>query len=174
MDNRSSFPKHWRAVNSERAEGLGFAESSVIFDIDGVLSDAAGRQHFIDGNARRDWDKFFATCGDDPVIEEVAKLLSLLDPNLHIILLTGRPVSVQAETLSWLKRYSLRWDLLIMRNFGDHSAAKEFKSITVDQLRELDFNPVLAFEDDIRNVEMFRDKGIPCVYIHSGYYDSIL
>lgn len=174
MDIQSTFPKHWRVANPEVTSSADFEEASVIFDIDGVLSDAAGRQHFIDGNTRRDWDKFFASCGDDPVIEEVAKMLSLLDPNLHIILLTGRPVSVQSETISWLKRYSLRWDLLIMRNFGDHSAAKEFKSITVDQLRELNFNPVLAFEDDRRNVEMFREKGIPCVYIHSGYYDKSL
>jgi hypothetical protein len=29
----------------------------------------------------------------------------------------------------------------------------------------------LAFEDDPRNVEMFRRSGVPCVYIHSGYYD---
>ena len=29
----------------------------------------------------------------------------------------------------------------------------------------------LAFEDDRRNLEMFRAEGVPCVYIHSGYYD---
>ena len=28
-----------------------------------------------------------------------------------------------------------------------------------------------AFEDDRRNVAMFHAEGIPCVYIHSGYYD---
>ena len=26
-------------------------------------------------------------------------------------------------------------------------------------------------EDDRRNVAMFREEGVPCVYIHSGYYD---
>ena len=29
----------------------------------------------------------------------------------------------------------------------------------------------IAFEDDRRNVAMFRDAGVPCVYIHSGYYE---
>ena len=29
----------------------------------------------------------------------------------------------------------------------------------------------LAFEDDRRNYLMFHQEGIPCVYIHSGYYD---
>jgi hypothetical protein len=41
----------------------------------------------------------------------------------------------------------------------------------VDDLRHYGFDLRLAFEDDRRNVEMFHGEGIPCVYIHSGYYD---
>jgi len=67
---------------------------AVVFDIDGVLSDAAGRQHFLDAG-RRDWTAFFEACGDDPVIEEVARLLELLDSSLAVILLTGRPGRVR-------------------------------------------------------------------------------
>ena len=29
----------------------------------------------------------------------------------------------------------------------------------------------LAFEDDPRNVHMFHAEGVPCIYIHSGYYE---
>ena len=29
---------------------------------------------------------------------------------------------------------------------------------------------VLGFEDDPRNVMMLRAAGVPCVYLHSGYY----
>ena len=148
--------------------------SAVVFDIDGVLSDAAGRQHFLegaDGNSK-DWDGFFEACGDDPLIEEVARLLSLLDPALHVVLLTGRPARVQPQTLAWLERYQLRWDLLVMRDFGDYSAATEFKRRTVEQLRGVGFDLQLAFEDDPRNLEMFRSEGIHCVYIHSGYFDA--
>ena len=35
--------------------------------------------------------------------------------------------------------------------------------------RRLDLR--IAFEDDRRNVAMFRAAGVPCVYIHSGYYE---
>ena len=141
-----------------------------MFDLDGVLSDAATRQHFIEAG-RRDWNRFFEACADDPLIEEVARLLELLDEDLRIILLTGRPVRVQPQTLAWLARYDLRWDLLIMRDFGDYSAAREFKQWTVFDLRKEGFDLRLAFEDDRRNVEMFRNEGVPCIYIHSGYYD---
>jgi hypothetical protein len=142
----------------------------VVFDIDGVLSDAASRQHFIE-RGRRDWRAFFDACGDDPLIEEVARLVELLDPALRVVLLTGRPLRVQPQTLAWLERYGLRWDLLIMRDMGDYSAAREFKRDTVAQLRAHGFDLRLAFEDDRRNLEMFRSEGVPCLYIHSGYYD---
>jgi phosphoglycolate phosphatase-like HAD superfamily hydrolase len=143
---------------------------AAVFDIDGVLSDAAGRQHYLE-RGRRDWDAFFRACGDDPLIDEVARLLELLDPELSIVLLTGRPISVQAITLAWLARYRLRWDLLVMRDLGDYQAATRFKLRSVAELREHGFDLRLAFEDDRRNVAMFHDQGIPCVYLHSGYFE---
>ena len=143
---------------------------AVVFDLDGVLSDAASRQHFLE-SARRDWDAFFSACGDDPLIEEVASLLSLLDAKLSVVLLTGRPMRVQAQTRAWLERYELRWDVLVMRDSGDYSATPAFKLEAVGQLRRHGFELCLAFEDDRRNVAMFREAGVPCIYIHSGYYD---
>jgi len=142
----------------------------VVFDLDGVLSDAVSRQHFLEGR-RRDWDAFFEACGEDPLIDEVATLLHLLDPSVAIVLLTARPLRVQPQTLAWLERYRLRWDLLVMRDFGDYQEARNFKRRSVAELRAYGFDLQLAFEDDRRNLEMFRAEGIPCVYIHSGYYD---
>ena len=154
---------YWREGELEPRE-------AVVFDIDGVLSDAATRQHYLEAG-RRDWDAFFEACGDDPLIEEVACLLSLLDPALQVVLLTGRPLKVQEQTVKWLERYELRWDLLIMRDFGDYTKALVFKRGAVADLRRYGFDLRLAFEDDRRNLEMFRAEGVPCVYIHSGYYD---
>ena len=143
---------------------------AVIFDIDGVLSDAASRQHFLDFG-RRDWDAFFDACGDDPLVEEVARLLELLDQGLRIVLLTGRPLRVRPQTLSWLAHNRLRWDLLVMRNRGDYAQVTRFKRAALADLRGAGLDLRLAFEDDPRNRDMFRDEGVPCVYIHSGYYD---
>ena len=42
---------------------------------------------------------------------------------------------------------------------------------SVRELRDAGFELALSFEDDRRNVAMFRDEGVPSVYIHSGYYD---
>jgi len=143
-----------------------------VFDMDGVLSDATGRQHFLDGTSgRKDWRAFFAASGDDPLIEDVHRLLALLDTSLTIVLLTARPTTVREQTLAWLDRYGVRWDLLVMRPERQYQPALDFKGAMVTALRTAGLDLQIAFEDDRRNVAMFREAGVPCVYIHSGYYE---
>ena len=166
MALRSSWtdPENWRWRGGAGAPGR-----AVVFDLDGVLSDATRRQHYLEW-PRRDWETFFAECGEDELIAEVARVLECLDDGLRIVLLTARPIRVQAQTLAWLQRYELRWDLLVMRDWGDYMAAPHFKRLTVEELRRYGFDLRLAFEDDQRNVDMFHSEGVPCVYIHSGYH----
>jgi len=159
-----SDPDNWRWRDGAIAPG-----PAVVFDLDGVLSDATRRQHYLEW-PRRDWETFFAECGEDELIAEVARVLECLDDGLRIVLLTARPIRVQPQTLAWLRRYELRWDLLVMRDWGDYMAAPSFKRLTVHELRDYGFELRLAFEDDQRNVDMFHDEGVPCVYIHSGYH----
>jgi phosphoglycolate phosphatase-like HAD superfamily hydrolase len=158
-------PENWKWAADPVPPGR-----AVIFDLDGVLSDAASRQHFLE-SPQRDWDAFFDACGEDPLIDEVDRLLDLLDPMLTIILVTARPKRVQPQTLAWLARYQMRWNLLVMREPGDYRSARFFKHEAVSDLRSYGFELLLAFEDDRRNLEMFRAEGVPCLYIHSGYYD---
>jgi phosphoglycolate phosphatase-like HAD superfamily hydrolase len=143
---------------------------AAVVDLDGVLSDAASRQHYLE-SPRRDWRAFFDACGDDPVIEEVRVLLDLLDPTLRIVLLTARPERVHHLTEAWLRHYEIRWDLLIMRPDSEQELAREWKHSAVKALRAKGFELLLAIEDDRRNVDMFRGAGVPCIYFHSGYYD---
>jgi hypothetical protein len=158
-------PEHWTWRTAPVEPG-----PAVIVDIDGVLSDATSRQHYLEA-PRQDWRSFFDACGEDPVIEEIRTLLDLLDPTLRIVLLTARPHRVHHLTEAWLRRYDIRWDLLLMRPWGDYELAPDFKQSAVWELRAFGFDPRLAFEDDRRNVEVFRAEGIPCLYVHSGYYD---
>jgi hypothetical protein len=144
----------------------------VVLDLDGVLSDARGRQHFLDGPGRKDWRGFFDAAGDDPVIEEVARLLQLLDRDLAIVLLTARPGRIRQLTEDWLARNGVDWDLLVMRPDRDFEPSVEFKRRTTRALKDAGFDLRLAFEDDRRNVDMFHEEGVPCVYLHSGYYEG--
>jgi phosphoglycolate phosphatase-like HAD superfamily hydrolase len=148
---------------------------AVIFDIDGVLADAEHRQDilFSGGKGRRkNWKAFFAAAGDDAVIEEVARCSQLMDRDLCIVLLTARPTTIQDVTVTWLRQHDLRWDLLVMRPEGDFRSSPEAKRMAVHELRAAGFELRLAFDDDRRNVDMFHDEGVPCIYIHSGYYEA--
>jgi hypothetical protein len=145
---------------------------AVVLDLDGVLADARGRKHFLSGPGRKDWNRFFDAAGDDPVIEEVVRLLELLDRDLSIVLLTARPMRIRPLTEAWLGRNEVAWDLLVMRPDRDFGPSVEFKRRTIRHLREVGFDLRLAFEDDRRNVDMFHEEGVPCVYLHSGYYEE--
>ncbi len=158
-------PPNWRWRAGPVAPG-----PAVVFDIDGVLSDATNRQHFLE-RGRRDWAAFFDAVGEDRVIDEIARLVQLLDPVLHVVLLTGRPLRVQPQTLAWLAHHGLRWDLLVMRDRGDYAQVTMFKQGVVRDLRGYGLDLQLAMEDDPSNHAMFEAEGVPCVYIHSGYYD---
>jgi len=158
-------PAHWTWRDGPVAPG-----PAVVVDLDGVLSDAASRQHYLE-SPRQDWRSFFNACGDDDVIEEMRVLLDLLDRDLRVVLLTARPERVHPLTEAWLRRYHIRWDLLVMRPYGDYDVSREFKQASVWDLRRAGYELRLAIEDDQRNVAMFRGEGIPCIYRHSGYYD---
>lgn len=152
----------WRAGRSDGP--------AVVFDLDGVLANAGSRQHLLKG-PRPDWEAFFAASAEDPLVDEVAALLGLLSPDLGIILLTARPARIRAQTIAWLGRHELRWDLLVMRRDGDYRPARQFKQAAVRDIMGRGFDLKLCLEDDLRNVEMFRAEGVPSLYIHSGYYE---
>ena len=138
-------------------------------DIDGVLADAAHRQHHLDP-PWRDWDSFFADADGDDVFVEIAVMLGLLDPDVAVVLLTSRPTWIQKITIEWLKKFHIRWDLLIMRPPGDYQPSPGFKRYELLALQERGFETMLAIDDDMRNVRMYRGEGLPTLYLESGYH----
>ena len=165
MASEPSTPENWAWRTGTLEPG-----PAAIFDLDGVLADANGRQHYLEGRTR-DWDGFFRAAGGDALLEDSARLLHVLGETLQVVLLTARPLFIRPATIDWLAAHDLEWDLLVMRPDGDRTASRRYKQASIHALRAVGFDPVIGFEDDIRNVEMLRAEGVPCIYIHSGYYD---
>lgn len=157
---------NWRWNEREVSGG-----DAVVFDIDGVICNADARQHFLE-KPKKDWRGFFGACGNDELIEETSRLISVLTPDVAVVLLTGRPLDVRDITVDWLRRHDIRWNLLIMRERGDYAASLSFKRQTLRRLKADGFNLVMGFEDDTRNQAMFVEEGVPCMYVHSGYYET--
>lgn len=143
----------------------------VIFDLDGVLSDASPRQvHLVGGTA--DWDSFFAAgIHDEPLAAGVVLARVMAVP---IVVVSARPAFVHADTVEWLRANGVPFDVVITRPDADHRSSPDFKSAELDSLRAVGYRIVLAIDDDPANIEMYIANGIEALYIHSGYYDGDL
>lgn len=142
-----------------------------LIDVDGVIADGDHRQHFL-RQQRKDWQGFFRAAGDDPPLLAGVTMVDLIGDDTLIVLLTARPESIHDETVAWLTEYEIRWDLLIMRGRRDHGPSPEMKRLAVEELRYAGFEPVLAVDDDQRNITMYGEEDIPALYVYSGYYEA--
>jgi hypothetical protein len=155
---------HWRHTPGEPGRCL-------LVDIDGVLSDASNRQHYLNNpEGNRDWRGFFGAVSDDLPLPAVPTLLALLDPSLTVVLLSARPAWVLELTVDWLVRHEIRWDVLILRDDDALTSAAEFKREVLLELRSMAWDVALSIDDDARIIEMYRAEEQPALYIHSGYY----
>ena len=136
-----------------------------------MLADAAHRQWYLDGPTR-DWTGFFEAASGDALLGDHAEMVRCLDLGLQVVLLTARPFRLRGLTLAWIEQHRLRWDLLALRGPGqDMMHSVRFKQQALAVLRSHGFTPVFALEDDPRIVEMYAGESLPCIYVHSGYYN---
>jgi len=143
----------------------------VLVDIDGVLSDASGRQHYLLGENKEWWNFFEAAIGDPPIVESI-QLVDRLTQNHTVILLTARPKRLTEITVNWMSQNNIHWDALEMRQDDDiYTSSPDVKREILHSLQSLGYEPTLAIDDDPRNLVMYQTEGIPTVYIHSGYYE---
>jgi len=151
-------------------DGLPAAGPVSIVDIDGVLSDASGRQHFLFGE-KKEWWNFFEAAIDDPPILESVRLVKELTKNQIVILVTARPKRLTEITTNWMDQNGIHWDALEMREDDNFTSSSDVKREVLHALQSLGYEPQLAIDDDPRNLVMYQTEGIPTVYIHSGYYE---
>lgn len=138
-------------------------------DLDGVLSDASGRQALLSG-AQPDWGAFFSAAGSDPVLPAGAALMRCIDESLAIVISTGRPARLGDLTVEWLARHGLRWDVMAMRPRGNVGHAVGAKRNALRELTKMGFEVIMAVDDDPGVVEMYREEGLACLAVDSGYY----
>ena len=164
----SDTPGNWHVRDGAPAGG-----PLVVFDLDGVISDASHRQHFLRGE-RKDWRGFFTSAALDPPYEAGVALAASVDDDHAVAILTARPHYVADTTRAWLDANEVRHHLLILRprhGRGSHGASADFKRHELSRLRAAGFEAALAIEDDERNIEMYRSEGVSTLYVHSGYYE---
>ena len=118
---------------------------------------------------KRNWDEFFARCGEDlphiPVIRTYQALYAS-GSELEMILLTGRRGSVRPQTEAWLKQHGIEgYTHLLMRSDGDRRPDTVVKP---ELLAAVDAVPDLVFEDKRAMVEYWRGQGVTCFEVAPG------
>ena len=142
---------------------------TVVLDLDGVVSDASHRQHYLDGESK-DWMGFFEACVDDPVVAHGRALAASLSPALCLVILTARIHEIRDQTVAWLAANEVEHDWLIMRGPREGRPSTDWKRLQLTALTDAGAEVRLCADDDPRNVEMMRGLGLPTIYIPSGYY----
>ena len=145
----------------------------VILDLDGVISNATHRQHFLRGE-RKNWRGFFTSAGQDPPYDTGLALAASIGDDHTVAILTARPNYMAADTRSWLAANEVRHDLLILRprhGRGSGGPSADFKRHEISRLRAAGFEIKLAIDDDERIIDMYRSEDIFALYTHSGYYE---
>jgi len=165
----TSTPDNWYFRDGEAPAG----GPLVILDLDGVISNATHRQHFLRG-AFKDFRGFFTAATGDPPYESGLALAASIAGDHTVAILTARPHYMVDDTRAWLDAHDVRHDLLILRpehGRGSRGPSAEFKRNELSRLRAAGYTVTAAIDDDERIIEMYRSEGVFALYVHSGYYE---
>jgi hypothetical protein len=140
-----------------------------LFDIDGTLADCSHRLHHIQ-KLPKDWDSFFAACSQDAPIAHMLRLIRSMTNGGRdlIVFVSGRSDQCRSETVDWLDRHIGFSDPLYMRRAGDHRDDDIVKGELLDQIVADGYQPIMAFDDRSRVVDMWRKRGVPCAQVAPG------
>ena len=151
---------------------------AVIVDIDGVLADTATTadeyaERKATGNFADHSEIMLDLLANASPYPSIVGMLELLRSELYIILVTARAQAMTDITVAWLSKHNVRWDLLTTHaKLGQ--AVPHYKTATASELADRGFKIHFAMDDDPENVGAYRAAGMPCLYVHSGWFSTKL
>ena len=138
-----------------------------IFDMDGTLCNSDHRKHHLEG--KKDWAGWFRDMGEDPLHKDIAQFYDYAVANgFPVFICTGRDEGYRSVSQFWLDKNGINVDGLFMRRAGDRRDDSIVKKEMLEEIRALGYNPVLAFDDRDRVVNMWRENGVRCLQVAPG------
>ena len=145
----------------------------VIFDLDGTLSDARHRRHFL-GEEPPDWTSFYESCGEDkPLWPTIRVAHALHTQGYELWLFSGRIDRVIERTKNWLAQHGMHnmFSWMQFRRDGDHTPDDVLKMQWYDNMLVVDRTRLLlTFDDRDRIVKAWRDRGVTCFQVAPGNF----
>lgn len=132
----------------------------IILDLDGTIADNSHREHLIpkEKGTTDQWTEFNLACGGDYIIPETYEVLNAIywHTGHSVYVVTGRSEVCLDETVNWLAKNAIHYDLLIMRPEDDHRKAVEFKREKFEELGLCEED--IVFEDDPAIINMIHKE----------------
>ena len=139
----------------------------VVVDIGGTISKVGDRVKCLESTPK-DWDSFYARCGEDLPNEDVLACVKALQCIYTIILLSGRRESCRKDTLDWLRKYDIDADFVLLRKDNDHRHDTIVKpEILLNFLGSYD-EVAFVLEDRTSVVKKWRELGLTCLQVAEG------
>lgn len=140
-----------------------------IFDVDGTLSDASHRKHWV-ANKPKNWPAWNAGMANDPVHLDIVEFAHIAkERDLAVVVCTGREEVYRDVTENWLaNKAKVPYDKVYMRSKKDYRDDSIIKKELLEQIRADGFDPLLVFDDRNRVVNMWRELGIRCLQVAPG------
>ena len=152
-------------------------EKCIIVDIDGTLSNADHRKYLVE-KAPKDWDKFYEKMVEDMPNEWCTSILSWLNAAKAtfttvtpvVIIMTGRPDNYREATINWLKKYHIKYEMLMMREETDNREDFEVKLEQYRQFVKPKYDVLFVLEDRQQVVDAWRAEGLTCLQCAPGKF----
>lgn len=149
----------------------------VIVDVNGSLSDTTHRNHFIADRENRDWEGFFGAMMTDTPIDMVHRLVNSFPEHpfyCHVIMVTGGPEKYRPIMEKWFQQNQIHYNKLYMRGNGEFVRGYEFKRRLIEDELKHQYDIVLALDDKMECIEMYRKLGIQAWLVAQCTYEKYL
>ncbi len=133
---------------------------AIIVDVDGTIALMNGRKPF-------DWGRVGEDLHNQWVIDYVKRELNG-DPDLKLIICSGRDGSCGDETRAWIEAQGLRPDYFFIRPAGDTRKDSIIKREIYDNEIKGRLNIRAVYDDRNQVVEMWRGLGLPVLQVANG------
>ena len=149
-------------------------KKTVIFDLDGTLALIDKRRAIsAKDNGKINWKTFFAPENislDEPNVPVIEMAKMLKAQGHSVVIFSGRDSISRAETIDWLIKFGVPFDVLKMRIQGTFTPDDVLKQNWLDQLFPDRSDVLCIFDDRDKVVKMWRDNGISCFQVAPGNF----
>ncbi|WP_181273625.1 phosphatase domain-containing protein [Brevibacterium oceani] len=146
---------------------------AVVVDVDGTLCDVSGIRHYVVDPDRRNFDKFHrASALCPPISETIEWVEDHRRRGRAIIVVTARQRTYESITRTWLRKWEVPFDALLMRATRDQRPDRDVKRDILASIRAEGFDVVAAIDDNPGVIALWESESIP-VTVVPGWDDPI-